>query len=194
MLVRVNKHMQSSSTSWRGRSQGAAAEADTVGEQQLKRTQSGHSSAWPRDCAHQRCYCTRSVRAGGCARLTHLLRLLHHEELQVLDCSRRRTKGRLDRNTGQEYWTGILDWSTGLEYWTGILERNTGQEYWTGILDWNTGLEYWTGILEWPKLLYKAFFLIWQLSRKYLVASLTCSMPCLGILPGSLGVQRSLHI
>ena len=40
----------------------------------------------------------------------------------------------------------------------------TGVEGLSGI----SGLDYWTGILEWAKLLLKAFFLIGQLSRKWL--------------------------
>ena len=39
------KRTQSGSSSWRGRSRGAAAEEDAVGEQELKRTESG-SRSW----------------------------------------------------------------------------------------------------------------------------------------------------
>jgi len=38
----------------------------------------------------QACWC---IRVGDCARLMQLLQLLHREELQVPDCSHRRTKG-----------------------------------------------------------------------------------------------------
>ena len=70
------------------------AEADAIGEQQLKQMQSERSSVWPRETSgRQRHYHARWVRVGGCARLTQLLWLLHREELQVPDCSRRWTKG-----------------------------------------------------------------------------------------------------
>ena len=42
------------------------------------------------------------------------------------------------------------------------------------LVDWTTGLEYWNGLT-------------------HSVISLTCSMPCLGILPQTLGGQRLLH-
>jgi len=52
---------------------GLAAEADTIGAQFCLTT---------RDySARQRHYHTRRIRIVGCARLTQLLRLLHHEEL-----------------------------------------------------------------------------------------------------------------
>ena len=96
----------------------AAAEADAVEEQQLKRMQSGHSSVWPRETsAHQRHYCTGllCIWVQGCTRLTQMWWNNTNgsenssdlcEELQVPDCSGRQTKG-----IGElDYWTGILEW------------------------------------------------------------------------------------
>jgi len=37
-------------------------------------------------------------------------RLLHHEELQVPDCSPRRAKGCLELVDWTSYWAGILEW------------------------------------------------------------------------------------
>ena len=60
--------------------------------------------------------------------------------------------------------------------------------WWTGLRDWNTGLEYWNGLNCYKK----PFSRIWQLSRsKQSGYSLMCSMPCLGVLPQSLGDWRS---
>jgi len=82
-------------------------------------------------------------------------------------------------------WTRLLDWTTGLDYWTGLLDWNTGLEYWTGILDWNTGLEYWNG-LNCCKKPYLDMTTFWKVVT-HSVTSLKCSMPCLDILPQSLG-------
>jgi len=50
---------------------GLAAEADAIGTQ-----------FWPCETrARQKHYRKRRIRAGGCTRLTQLLRLLHHQEL-----------------------------------------------------------------------------------------------------------------
>ena len=53
-------------------------------------------------------------------------------------------------------------------------------------VDWTTGLEYWNGL--------KCFRKAFQKVVTHSVTSLTCSMPCLGVLPRSLGGQSSLHI
>ena len=61
LRVHDNKWTHSRSSSWRGCNWGTTAtEADAVGEEQLKQTQSGCSSVWPRETsAHQRHYSTR---------------------------------------------------------------------------------------------------------------------------------------
>ena len=101
LRVRDNKqmHFRSSSwsghnqrtASWNGYSQGIVAEADEVGEQQLKRTQSGHSSVWPCETStHQRHYRHKAHQSRNSRSSSQLL---HREELQVPDCSCRWKKG-----------------------------------------------------------------------------------------------------
>ena len=126
------KRTQLGSSSWSTHNQGAAswtaAEADAVREQQLKWSQSGCSLVWPRETsACQRHYHIRLLecQSRSCAGLTQTwwrkwdlrrpqkhtyamccaaLTPLHHDELHVLDYSRRRTKGCLES----------VDWTTGM--------------------------------------------------------------------------------
>ena len=75
-VLRVYDHKQThlGSSGWRGHNWGAAAETDTIGEQQLKWTQSGTVQS-----GHARlvlagdtmAYCCQCIRTGGYARLTH---------------------------------------------------------------------------------------------------------------------------
>ena len=74
--VRDNKQTHSRSSSWRGCSWGAAAEAEAVGKQQMKQTQSGCSLVWPcENGAYQRHYHTRLLvhqSMGLCQQIFHL--------------------------------------------------------------------------------------------------------------------------
>jgi len=59
------------------------------------------------------------------------------------------------------------------------------------LVDWNTGLEYWNGL----NCCKKSFS--WYgnfIESGYSVTSLMCSMPCLGVLPQSLGIEGHMHI
>ena len=100
--MRDNKQTHLSSSSWRGCSREASSWSGRNRERQLKCTQSGRCFVWPHETrACQGHYHTKCVRVGGCARLTQLLRLLHHEELQVADCSHRWMKG--CRGSGRDW-------------------------------------------------------------------------------------------
>ena len=67
-----------------GHTRGAAADVDAVWSDHVR------LSMLARVTTTQACWC---IRVGDCARLMQLLQLLHREELQVPDCSHRRTKG-----------------------------------------------------------------------------------------------------
>ena len=60
LQVHDNKQAHSRSISWSEHNPGAAAEADTIGDQQLKQMQLGCAMVWPHETsARQRHYCTR---------------------------------------------------------------------------------------------------------------------------------------
>ena len=75
-----------------GHTRGAAPEVDAIWSDHVR------LSVLARVTTTQACWC---IRVGDCARLMQLLQLLHREELQVPDCSHRRTKGFHKRGRNQ---------------------------------------------------------------------------------------------
>ena len=125
-----------------GRTQGAAAEEDAVGEHgeqqpkrtqsgssKLKWTQSGHSLVWPREtCARQRLYRTRLLvcQSRVCQTHTEMMKEVRPQKHSYV-CNGERTVVHHEELqvdcSHRRMKPGCLesvDWITGLEYWNGL--------------------------------------------------------------------------
>jgi len=125
-----------------GRTRGAAAEADAVGEKQLKRTQSGCTSVcWPlvlaRDTTTQGCWC---VRVGGYARLTQTWwRRWDYRSITKRTVVRRAVLLKANSNENSSDFCVVKS----CRCWTAhVSERRGVWNRWTGLLGWTTGLEF----------------------------------------------------
>ena len=104
------KQMQSGSSSWGGRNWGVVQHRTRLLGHQSRGLLQARADVVKEVRPQKHTYvCSEERSVVRCAVLTRmkweLLQLLHHEELQVLDCSRRYTKGCLKS----------VDWTTGLE-------------------------------------------------------------------------------
>jgi len=152
----------------------AAAKADTIGEQQLIWMQSGSSSwsdrslsdharlVFTRDTTAQGCWCVR-VRGCACAMQTHA---------DVVKEVRPQKHNYVCRDERTVMRRVVLTRTESSSNFCTAKICSSGDR-----MDWNIGIAY-TAVKS-------------LLESSYSVTSLTCSMPCLGILPWG---QRSLHI